>query len=100
MLLAEVTRHADDVWPVSPDDGGVGVLWIGPTLDAICPDDTVRRAIWLSVWRRQGPEAPVVCGDHHGANRPDRWAQCGRVRVVDALRGRSCDTVTNMVDTP
>lgn len=49
------------------------------------------RALRLVRWRTGGPEYPMVCDRHNHESRPDMWEQCGRVRVVDALRGVWCD---------
>lgn len=54
------------------------------------PVDLRRRASRLVRWRLDGPEVPVVCDAHYSVGRPHLWEQCGRVRVVDALRGRHC----------
>lgn len=59
-----------------------GVSWV---------DQSVTRAARrLIEFRLHGPEVPVRCDKHEGINAFDLWAQCRKVRVVDALLGRTC----------
>lgn len=56
----------------------------------VIPPELKCRALRITAWKICGPEWPAICDAHWVPNAYAEWDKCGRVRVVDALRGRHC----------
>lgn len=84
MAVAEVSTCALDRIYANPDYASV------LSLPSNLPMDVRHRALRLVRWRTDGPEALVVCDRHAVPSNPTAWEMCETVRVVDALRGRTC----------
>ena len=63
--------------------GNEALNWSGPE-----SEEVERRASLLSKMAVHGPDYVHVCPAHD--QRPDTWAQCGKVSVASALLGRTC----------